>query len=33
VPSKFPETTVESVALKDVDALLADVVKWFGGGQ
>jgi M42 glutamyl aminopeptidase len=33
VPSKFAETTVETVALKDVDALLADVVKWIGGGQ
>jgi len=33
VPSKFGETTVETVALKDVDALVADVVKWLGGGQ
>ncbi len=33
VPSKFTETTVETVALKDVDALVADVVKWMGGGQ
>ena len=33
VPSKFGETTVETVALKDVDALVADLVKWIGGGQ
>jgi len=33
VPSKFPETPVETVALKDVAALMADVVKWIGGGQ
>jgi len=33
VPSKFAETTVETVALKDVEALMADVVKWIGGGQ
>ena len=33
VPSKFGETTVETVALKDVSALLADVVKWLGGSQ
>jgi putative aminopeptidase FrvX len=33
VPSKFGETTVETVALKDVAALMADVVKWMGGGQ
>src|SRR6266446_6397262 len=33
VPSKFGETTVETVALKDVDALVADVVKWLGGSQ
>ena len=33
VPSKFPDTTVETVALKEIDALVADVVKWIGGGQ
>jgi len=33
VPSKFAETTVETVALKDVDALVADVVRWMGGLQ
>jgi len=33
VPSKFTETTVETVALKDVDALVADVVKWIGGAR
>lgn len=33
VPSQFPETTVETVGLKDVDALVSDLVKWIGGGQ
>jgi endoglucanase len=33
VPSKFPDTTVETVALRDVNALLADVVKWIGGAR
>ena len=33
VPSKFMETTVETVGLRDVDALVADVLKWIGGGQ
>lgn len=33
VPSKFPDTSVETVALRDVDALVADVVKWIGGSQ
>ena len=33
LPSKFGETTVETVALKDVAALMADVVKWIGGAQ
>ena len=33
VPSRFGETAVETVALKDVSALMADVVKWMGGGQ
>ncbi|HEY3221750.1 MAG TPA: hypothetical protein VGJ80_13550 [Gemmatimonadales bacterium] len=33
VPSKFAETAVETVGLRDVDALVADVVKWIGGGQ
>ena len=33
VPSKFPDTTVETVDLKDVDALRADIVKWIGGSQ
>jgi putative aminopeptidase FrvX len=33
VPSKFPDTTVETVGLKDVDALRADIVKWIGGSQ
>lgn len=33
VQSKFPETTVETVSLRDVDALAADVVKWIGGSR
>jgi putative aminopeptidase FrvX len=33
VPSKFGDTTVETVALKEVDDLVADVVKWIGGGR
>ena len=33
VPSKFGETTVETVATKDVSALMADVVKWMGGAR
>ena len=33
VPSTFLETTVETVGLKDVDALKADIVKWIGGSQ
>ena len=33
VSSKFGETMVETVALRDVDALVADVVKWIGGSQ
>ena len=30
VQSKYPETTVETVSLRDVDALVADLVKWMG---
>lgn len=33
VPSKYGETMVETVGLRDVDALMADVVKWMGGAQ
>ncbi len=33
VPSRFGETAVETVALKDVDAVVADVVRWMGGPQ
>ena len=33
VPPKFPDTTVETVGLRDVDALMADIVRWIGGGQ
>jgi putative aminopeptidase FrvX len=33
VPAKFPDTTVETVSLRDVDALATDLVKWMGGGR
>ena len=33
LPSKFPDTAVETVGLKDVNALAADLVRWFGGSQ
>ena len=33
VPAKFPDTTIETVSLRDVDALMADVLKWIGGSQ
>jgi len=33
VPLKFPDTSVETVSLRDVDAMLADVVRWIGGSQ
>jgi len=33
VPSKFGETTVETVSLRDVNALTADLVRWMEGGQ
>jgi len=33
VPSKYGETTVETVALKDVADVTADIVKWIGGSQ
>ena len=33
VPIKFADTAVETVALRDVDALVADIVRWIGGGQ
>jgi putative aminopeptidase FrvX len=33
VPAKYPDTSVETVGLRDVDALVADVVKWIGGSQ
>lgn len=33
VQSKYPDTAVETVRLRDVDALVADLVKWMGGGQ
>jgi len=31
--SSYRETAVETVALQDVDALVADLVRWIGGGQ
>ena len=33
VPSKFPDTAVETVGLRDADGLMADVVNWMGGSQ
>ena len=33
VPVKFADTAVETVSLRDVDALVSDVVRWIGGGQ
>ena len=31
--SSYRETAVETVALRDVNALVADLVRWIGGGQ
>jgi len=31
IPVKFEGTAVETVALRDVEALVADIVKWIGG--
>lgn len=33
VPARFADTAVETVALGDVEALKADIVRWIGGGQ
>jgi putative aminopeptidase FrvX len=33
VPSKFADTTVETVALSDLDALVRDLAQWIGGGR
>ena len=33
LPSKFLDTSVETISLRDVDALVADVVKWIGSAQ
>jgi putative aminopeptidase FrvX len=33
VRSKYPDTAVETVGLRDVDALAADIARWMGGGQ
>ena len=32
VPAKFADTAVETVGLRDVDALVADIARWIGGG-
>lgn len=31
VQSKFPDTAVETVSLRDVDAAVAEIVRWIGG--
>ena len=31
VPAKFADTAVETVGLRDVDALVADIARWIGG--
>jgi putative aminopeptidase FrvX len=33
VPAKFADTAVETVGLRDVEALTADIVRWIGGSQ
>jgi len=33
VPVKFADTAVETVDLRDLAALMADIVRWIGGGQ
>jgi putative aminopeptidase FrvX len=33
VPVKYADTAVETVNLRDMNALVADIVKWIGGGQ
>lgn len=31
VQSRFPDTSVETVSLRDVDAAVAEIIKWIGG--
>jgi len=33
VMSEYRESAVETVVLREVDALVADLVRWIGGGQ
>jgi putative aminopeptidase FrvX len=33
VSSRFADTPVETVSLRDVEALVADLTRWMGGGQ
>jgi endoglucanase len=33
LPVRFADTAVETVSLRDVDALVADIVRWLGGSQ
>ena len=33
VPVRFGDTAVETVGLRDVDALVTDIVRWIGGSQ
>jgi len=33
LPVKFADTAVETVTVRDVDALVSDIVRWIGGGQ
>ena len=33
LPVKFADTAVETVTLRDVDALVTDIVRWIGGSQ
>jgi len=33
LPVKFADTAVETVTLRDVNALVSDIVRWIGGGQ
>jgi putative aminopeptidase FrvX len=33
VASRFADTAVETVSLRDVEALVADLTRWMGGGQ
>ena len=33
VPVKFADTAVETVTVRDIQALVTDVVRWIGGSQ